>query len=144
MTSMLHVGRSLAAAAVLACFPATSALAQQAKPGELVLCNKSAGPIQVAVVYMHAQTGSWTLSAWHTRGPGECKSFGNIRSGLFYYHAKNERGGFWPAQADIEKRYCVPATAVTRDMSSQCGQGDTNRGFKGQKADPGKYTFSFN
>jgi hypothetical protein len=126
---------------------ATDAQAQSAAPAkstELILCNKTGGGIQVAVAYMDATTGKWTMSAWHNRQPGECKSFGGIRTGLFYYHAKNERGGVWPGKDSVERSYCVPSTAVKRDMnSSQCGAGDTQRGFRGRVVDPGKYTFSF-
>lgn len=128
------------AAAVLAC-AATPVAAQQRT--ELVLCNKTGQNIQIAVAYMDAQTGRWTLSAWHNRGAGQCGSFGNIRSGLFYYHAKNERGAVWPNQANTDRRYCVPSSAVRRDMTSSCGAGEQTRPFRGQSANPGKYTFSF-
>lgn len=110
---------------------------------DLTLCNKTGQNIQIAVAYMDAQTGRWTMSAWHNRGPGACASFGAIRTGLFYYHAKNERGSVWPSQANTDRRYCVPSTAVRRDMTSQCGAGEQNRAFRGHSTSPGKYTFSF-
>jgi uncharacterized membrane protein len=123
----------------------TSALAQQ-KPGqtELILCNKTQRDIDIALAYQDAATGRWTLSAWHKRTPGECKSFGAVKTGLFYYHAKNGQGGVWPASAAADRQYCVPTTAVRREMSSQCGQGETNRPFKERKMEGGKYTFNFN
>jgi Protein of unknown function (DUF1036) len=120
------------------------ASARNAARTELTLCNKSAAPIEIAIVHMDAQTGSWTLSAWHKRAASECKAFGPVRTGQFYYHARSERGGIWPADRHAERRYCVPATAVKRDMTSQCGAGETNRPFKGQKLETAKYTFTFN
>jgi uncharacterized membrane protein len=120
--------------------PATRA---PAKTTDLILCNKTGGSIQIAVAYIHAQSNRWMMSAWHTRQPGECKSFGAVKTGLFYYHAKTERGAVWPNEAGTEKRYCVPSTAVTRDMSSQCGAGEINRPFRGRVTEPGKFTFSF-
>jgi uncharacterized membrane protein len=111
---------------------------------ELILCNKTGTNIQIAVAYQHANTGRWMLSAWHTRKPGECKSFASIKTGLFYYHAKNDRNSVWPNDANTERSYCVPTTAVNRDMnSSQCGTGDVKRNFRGRVPDAGKYTFSF-
>jgi uncharacterized membrane protein len=134
------------AAAVMCAMMATAeaqTAAQTPARTQLELCNKTGGTIQIAIAYVHAQTNRWMLSAWHTRKPGECKSFGAVKSGLFYYHAKTERGAVWPSEANTERRYCVPSTAVNRDMSSQCGVGDTNRPFRGRVTDPGKYTFSF-
>jgi uncharacterized membrane protein len=111
---------------------------------ELVLCNKTGANISIAVAYQHATTGRWMLSAWHNRNPAECKSFARIKTGLFYYHAKSEKGAVWPSQANTERSYCVPSTAVNRDMkSSACGTGDTKRNFRGRVVDPGKFTFSF-
>ncbi len=111
---------------------------------ELILCNKTGQSIQIAIAYQDAQTGRWTLSAWHNRGPGQCGSFGNVRSGLFYYHAKNERNAVWPNQANTDRRYCVPSSAVRRDMAnSGCGAGEQTRPFRGRTMEPGKYTFSF-
>lgn len=123
--------------------PAAAPKAAGAQRTELVLCNKTGSTIQVAVAYVNAQTNRWMLSAWHTRQPGECKTFAAIKPGLFYYHAKNEKGSVWPGAANAERRYCVPNTAVTRDMSSQCGAGEATRNFRGISANPGKYTFSF-
>jgi uncharacterized membrane protein len=120
------------------------ALAQQpAGKTELILCNKTGQNVDIAVAYQDAASGRWTMSAWHKRTPGECKSFGAVKTGLFYYHAKNERGGVWPNDANTDRRYCVPTTAVKREMSSQCGQGETNRPFRGHTMEGGKYTFSF-
>jgi uncharacterized membrane protein len=133
--------RYLAPLVAAATLVATSAVAQNRT--ELVLCNKTGQNIQIAVAYQDAQTGRWTLSAWHNRGPGQCGSFGNVRSGLFYYHAKNERGAVWPNQANTDRRYCVPSTAVRRDMTSGCGVGETTRPFRGRTMEPGRYTFSF-
>jgi uncharacterized membrane protein len=110
---------------------------------ELILCNKTGGDIQIAIAYVHAQSNRWMLSAWHNRAPGECKTFAAVKPGLFYYHAKNNRGSVWPGEASAERRYCVPNTAVNRDMSSQCGAGEAVRPFRGRSMEPGKYTFSF-
>jgi uncharacterized membrane protein len=139
-------GARFAAFAILAASAMISpAMAQSSPPQrtELTLCNKTGSNIQIAIAYVHAQSNRWMLSAWHTRKPGECKSFATVKSGLFYYHAKNERNAVWPSQANTERSYCVPNTAVNRDMSSQCGAGETNRPFRGRVMDPGKYTFSF-
>jgi uncharacterized membrane protein len=129
-----------AASVILAA--SASAVAAQNRT-DLVFCNKTGQNIQIAVAYMDAQTGRWTMSAWHNRGAGQCGSFGAIRTGLFYYHAKNERGAVWPSQANTDRRYCVPSTAVRRDMTSSCGAGEQNRAFRGNTASPGRYTFSF-
>jgi hypothetical protein len=146
----------LAPACILAFFAVAPASAQQPAATEqpsaarqitrttLTLCNRSPTPIDVAIAHMDAQTGSWMLSAWHKRAPGECKPFGPVRTGLFYYHAKSERGGVWPGDRDAERRYCVPNTAVKRDMRSQCGAGETTRPFKSRKMEAATYTFTFN
>jgi uncharacterized membrane protein len=131
------------AALALTALAAAPASAQKAQSTELILCNKTGGTIQIAVAYVHATTNRWMLSAWHTRGPGQCKPFATVKTGLFYYHAKTEKGAVWPSEANTERRYCVPSTAVNRDMSSQCGVGETNRPFRGRVTEPGKYTFSF-
>jgi uncharacterized membrane protein len=122
---------------------AAEAAAQQPAKTELTLCNKTGQNIEIALVYMDASSGRWTLSAWHKRTPGQCQSFGTVRRGLFYYHAKNERGAIWPNDANTDRRYCVPRTAVRRDMQSACGQGETNRPFRGRMMEQEKFTFSF-
>jgi uncharacterized membrane protein len=129
-------------ASLLAAFvvTATPALADT----DLILCNKTGSNVSIAIAYQHAKSGRWMLSAWHNRNPGECKSFASVKTGLFYYHAKNEKGAVWPGKANSERSYCVPSTAVNRDMnSSACGVGDTKRDFRGRVMEPGKYTFSF-
>jgi uncharacterized membrane protein len=124
---------------------APAAPAARGKPQRtaLTFCNKTGSTIDIAVAYVHADTNRWMLSAWHRRQPGECKSFATVKSGLFYYHARSDRGAVWPNDAGTERRWCVPSTAITRDMSSQCGAGETNRPFRGRVTEPGTYTFSF-
>jgi uncharacterized membrane protein len=151
----MGIWRMAGLAAVMIVMGAGHALAQAAPPSQaspasqtaqrtdLTLCNKTGGSIDIAIAYVHPQTNRWMLSAWHKRSPGECKTFGAVKTGLFYYHAKTERGAVWPNEANTEKRYCVPSTAITRDMSSQCGAGEANRPFRGRVSDPGKFTFSF-
>jgi uncharacterized membrane protein len=95
---------------------ATPALADT----DLTLCNKTGSNIDIAVAYQHASSGRWMLSAWHKRLPGECKIFARVKTGLFYYHAKNEKGAIWPSKANSERSYCVPSTAVNRDMKFEC------------------------
>lgn len=129
----------------LAALAGTAVAQQQQAPArsELTLCNKTGQNIDIAVVYMDASNGRWTLSAWHKRTPGQCASFGSVRRGLFYYHAKNERGAVWPSNDNTDRRYCVPSTAVRRDMASACGQGEATRPFRGRMIESDKYTFSF-
>ncbi|MGL4240529.1 MAG: DUF1036 domain-containing protein [Beijerinckiaceae bacterium] len=143
MTLSTRAPQALFAGGLVLAAAIGTAEAQQAARTELVLCNKTGQNIDIAVAYMDAGSGRWTLSAWHKRTPGECKSFGAVKTGLFYYHAKNERGAVWPNQANTDRRYCVPSTAVRRDMSSQCGRGEINRPFRGRVMEPGKFTFSF-
>jgi uncharacterized membrane protein len=133
-----------AVAASVSCF-AGGASAQTAAPNrtELTLCNKTGQRIDIAIAYQDVQTGRWTLSAWHIRNPGQCASFGNVKSGLFYYHAKNERNAVWPSSANTDRNWCVPSQAVRRDMVSKCGQGERNRPFRGISVNPGKFTFNF-
>jgi uncharacterized membrane protein len=133
--------RVLAPLVAAAALFATSAVAQNQT--ELIMCNNTGQNIQIAVAYMDAQTGRWTLSAWHNRGAGQCGSFGAIRTGLFYYHAKNERGAVWPNRNNTDRNYCVPSSAVRRDMTSGCGMGELSRPFRGRTVNPGRYTFSF-
>ena len=110
---------------------------------DLVLCNKTSNYIEIAVAFMNPKTGAWTMSAWHKRAAGECKPFDKVKTGLFYYHAKNEKGAVWPAKAEADRSYCVPNTAVNRDMATACSTGDVNRPFKGLKVQTGKFTFNF-
>jgi uncharacterized membrane protein len=110
---------------------------------DLILCNKTSDAIEIAVAFMHPKTGAWTMSAWHKRSKDECKPFEKIKTGLFYYHARSEKGSVWPVKAETDRSYCVPSTAIKRDMSSACGTGDTNRPFKGLTVQPGKFTFNF-
>jgi uncharacterized membrane protein len=142
MTGFRRLAATGAAALVWALSAQISPAAAQT---ELILCNKTGARIDIAVAYQHATTGRWMLSAWHIRKPGECKTFAKIKTGLFYYHAKNERNTtVWPGKQSVERNYCVPNTAVTRDMNgSKCGQGDVNRGFRGRVPNQGKYSFSF-
>ena len=99
-----------------------------------------------ASVYQDAQTGRWMLSAWHTRNPGACESFGAVKTGLFYYFAEKEgRTASWPARQFVEKNYCVPGVRVRREMlNSGCTQGERSLGFRGRVAEGQRYTFSFN
>ncbi len=138
--------RIAAFCAALAALPGGAAAQQAQAPArtELTFCNKTGQNIDIAVVYMDAQTGRWMLSAWHKRNPGQCAVFASVRRGLFYYHAKNERGSVWPSADSVDRRYCVPSTAIRREMAnSSCGQGDTNRPFRGRVMESEKYTFSF-
>jgi uncharacterized membrane protein len=111
---------------------------------DLILCNKSAGNISIAVAYQNAKTGRWMMSAWHNRAPSECKAFDRVKTGLFYYHAKNEKGAVWPAKASADRSYCVPDSAVNRDMeSSACAPTDARRDFKSRAITAEKFTFNF-
>jgi uncharacterized membrane protein len=135
---------ALASALAMLSVCATAQQAHAQARTELTFCNKTGQNIDIAVVYMDATSGRWTLSAWHKRPPGQCAVFATVRRGLFYYHAKNERGSVWPGADSVDRRYCVPSTAVRRDMSgSSCGQGEPNRPFRGRVMETEKYTFSF-
>ena len=111
----------------------------------LILCNKTGARIYAAIAYQDAQTGRWIMSAWHTREPGRCESFGNVKSGLFYYFAEKEgRTAHWPSADSVDKVYCVPPTRVKREMAgSGCAPGERSLGFRGRVMDPGTYTVSF-
>ncbi len=112
---------------------------------DLIFCNKTGSKIQIAVAYVNAKTNKWIMSAWHSRNPGECKSHGNVKTGLFYYYGEKVGANFhWPAKAYVDKSFCVPKQGVREMANSACGQGERNLGFQGKVATAGKYTFSFN
>ncbi len=137
-------GAMPAIAAFCGAMAALSGSASAQARTELIFCNKTGQNIDIAVAYMDANSGRWTLSAWHKRSPGQCATFATVRRGLFYYHAKNERGSVWPSSDSVDRRYCVPSSAVRRDMAnSSCGQGEQTRPFRGRVMESDKYTFSF-
>ncbi len=127
----------------LAFFGATAASAQATT--DLIFCNKTGSKISIAVAWINHQTGKWMMGAWYSRNPGECKSHGAVRPGLFYYYAeKVGQNAHWPAKAFVDKTYCVPTRGVREMANSSCGQGERRLGFQGKVSTAGKYTFSFN
>ncbi len=134
---------SLAGLAALAGLCLTPALARAET--DLHFCNKTGAEIEIAIAYQDARSGDWTLRAWIKRKPGECSSAGPIKTGLFYYYAhKIGSDTVWPSKDSVEKNYCVPNSAVKRDMkSSTCAPGDNTHGFRGRVTETAKYTFSF-
>jgi Protein of unknown function (DUF1036) len=117
----------------------------KAQTTDLIFCNKTGSKISIAVAWVNHQTGKWMMGAWYSRNPGECKSHGSVRAGLFYYHAQKVGQNYsWPAQANVDKTYCVPTRGVREMANSSCGQGERRFGFQGKVATAGKYTFSFN
>lgn len=133
------------AALALLAFSATPALAA-GPTTNLTFCNKNGAKLDLAVAYQDTQTGHWMMSAWHGVGAGECKPFGAVKTGLFYYYAENSATkGFYPATQYIEKRYCLPRSAIKRQMLNvPCAVGEKQYGFRGRTPNPGNYTFTFN
>lgn len=127
---------ALSAAPALAAAPTTA----------LTFCNKNGAKLNMAIAYQDATTGRWIMSAWHGVGPGQCKPFGSVKAGLFYYYAENEATkAFYPATNAIEKRYCLPRSAIKREMLNvPCAVGEKQYGFRGRTPNPGNYTFTFN
>ena len=72
------IRRSLVLAAGLFGLASLAAPSDARADTNLVLCNKTGAKIYVAIAYQDAQTGRWIMSAWHTRNPGGCESFGNV------------------------------------------------------------------
>jgi uncharacterized membrane protein len=113
----------------------------QAFATELVFCNKTGSKVNVAVAYIDAKTNKWMMGAWYARNPGECKSHGTIKTGLFYYYAEKIGVDYhWPAKSGVDKVYCVPTRGVREMATSSCGTGERRLGFKGTVGGAGKYT----
>jgi uncharacterized membrane protein len=111
----------------------------------LIFCNKTGSKVQVAVAWVDVRTNKWMMGSWYTRNPGECKSHGTVKTGLFYYYAEKVGQNFyWPAKANVDKTYCVPNRGVREMANSSCGQGERRLGFQGRVAGAGKYTMNFN
>jgi uncharacterized membrane protein len=110
---------------------------------DLIFCNKTGSKIQIAVAYIDAKTNKWMIGSWYTREPGECKSQGAIKTGLFYYYAEKLGADFhWPAKANVDKTYCVPEKGVREMETSTCGAKERRLGFQGKVSTPGKFTFN--
>jgi hypothetical protein len=121
--------------------------AQQANRTQVTLCNNTGARIYIALVYYQPATQRWTLSAWHARNPGECKSQGGFQQGLIYYFAEKEGGAsYWPARNSVERSYCVPRNAVERTIiaGQSCAQNERLLGFRAFNANTATYRFNFN
>ncbi len=110
----------------------------------VVFCNKTGSKVFIAIAFVAQASQKWTLSAWHTAPAGGCTTVGNFRTGLFYYYAEKEgRTLHWPAQANVDKNFCVPAGKVNRVMEgSTCAPGERSVGFRGLVPSEGKFTFN--
>ncbi len=113
---------------------------------DLVFCNNTGAKTFIALVYYETRTSKWMLSAWHARNPGECRSIGTYRTGIIYYFAEKEgRTASWPAKANVEKTFCVPATRIERvQLGGNCASGERLLGFRGINATGAKFTFNLN
>jgi uncharacterized membrane protein len=133
----------LGAAAVVMVATWVMAPAAQAA-SEITFCNKTGSKVFIAIAYVDQASQKWTLSAWHNAPAGGCTKVGNFRTGLFYYYAEKEgRTLHWPAEANVDKTFCVPAGKVNRVMAGgTCAQGERNVGFRGLVPSEGKYTFN--
>jgi uncharacterized membrane protein len=126
----------------LAAMGAASSVASAAT--DIVFCNKTGSTVSIALVYMDQTSGAWMLSAWKTRNPGQCASAGAVKTGLIYYYAEKQGTQFrWPADANIDKTFCVPRAAVSRPSGATCGVDEKRYGFRGVVADGPKYTVNF-
>lgn len=126
----------------LACASAFGTVSAAQANTEVMFCNKTGAKVFIAVAHFPERMQKWMMTAWHTANPGQCKSIGKLRTGLFYYYAEKEgRGYHWPARAGVDKTYCVPNQKVERVMMpGTCAPGERNLGFKGAVPGPGKYT----
>lgn len=122
------------------CMAAPAALAAT----EVTFCNKTGSKVFIAVAHVDQASQKWTLSAWHNAAPGGCTKVGTFRTGLFYYYAEKEgRTLHWPAQAYVDKTFCVPDGKVNRVMAGgTCAAGERNVGFRGLVPSEGKFTFN--
>ena len=134
---------ALAGASLVAglAFTTSAALADT----DVILCNKTGAKVFVALGYYEPKTSKWILSAWHTRDGGACTSAGKYRSGLIYYYAEKEGGKYhWPAQAKVDKQFCVPPGKIERTiMGGTCATGERNLGFTGTDAKGASHTINF-
>jgi Protein of unknown function (DUF1036) len=142
MISSTSIRRCFAAAATALGLSTAPAMAQNS---ELIFCNKTGSKISIAVAWINPTTNKWMMGAWYSRNPGECKSHGAVKAGLFYYYGeKVGQNYFWPAKANVDKTYCVPTRGVREMANSSCGQGERRLGFVGKVSSAGKYTINFN
>lgn len=121
----------------------TPVLAQQQQT-EIVFCNKTGSKIFTALAHVPQTTGKWTLTAWQTIPAGSCKSVARWNTALFYYYAEKEGRTFhWPGQSGVDKTFCVPSRAITREIvGGTCPSGERSVGFKGTVPNAGKYTIN--
>jgi uncharacterized membrane protein len=144
---MLFRMSARAAFAGLAAGAALIGAAQKAEAAtKLTMCNKTGAKIFIAIVYYEERTKKWMLSSWHGRNAGECKSIGNMHTGMMYYYAEKQGGKeYWPAKAKAERSYCVPPGGVNRVMlGGGCPQGERLLGFRSINLTGSTYTFTFN
>ena len=138
---LMRIAGLVAFAAVMSV--GTPALAQQQQT-EIVFCNKTGSKIFTALAHVPQTTKKWTLTAWQTIPAGGCKSVARWNTALFYYYAEKEgRTLHWPAQSGVDKTFCVPSRAITREIvGGTCASGERSVGFKGTVPNAGKYTIN--
>ncbi len=131
-------------AAVAAMAMIGTPVAAQQQQTEIVFCNKTGSKIFTALANVPQTTKKWTLTAWQTIPAGSCKSVARLNTALFYYYAEKEgRTYHWPGQSGVDKTFCVPSRAITREIvGGTCPAGERSVGFKGTVPNPGKYTIN--
>lgn len=111
---------------------------------EIVFCNNTGSDVFIAMAYWHFEYRDWYMYAWQKQYPGECRSIGSVGSGLVYYFAeKDGRRYRWPADAYVDRKYCVPDYGVNRRMfSGNCPRDERLLGFRGVKVNGGRFTIN--
>ena len=141
--NIVKLGSGLIGAASLSAVLVLASPSQAQANTDLIFCNKTGSKIQIAVAYIDAKTNKWMIGSWYTREPGECKSQGAVKTGLFYYYAEKLGADFhWPAKANVDKTYCVPEKGVREMETSTCGPKERRLGFQGKVSTPGKFTYN--
>ena len=144
MSIIKKLRRTLAASLMLAAGHFTPATAQSTT--DVWFCNNTGSDVFIAMVYWHYQNNRWQLYAWQRQNPGSCDSIGSVGSGMIYYFAEKEGRKFhWPAEAYVDKRYCVPNYAVNRPMNGgNCPSVERLVGFVGQSVNGSSFTINLN
>ncbi len=130
--NLMRIAALVAVAAVMSV--GTPALAQQ----------QHGSKIFTALAHVPQTTKKWTLTAWQTIPAGGCKSVARWNTALFYYYAEKEgRTYHWPGKSGVDKTFCVPSRAITREIvGGTCAAGERSVGFKGTVPNAGKYTIN--
>lgn len=144
MFSLKKLRATLAAAVLLLTGHVSTA---QAEVTDLWFCNNTGSDVYIAMAYWHYNNNQWQLYAWQKQYPGQCKSIGGVGSGLVYYYAEKEgRRYHWPADAYVDRRYCVPDYGVNRYLrgGGTCPRDERLLGFYGQSVSGSSFTINLN